>query len=75
MKRFVEVWKLKGGVVDPPRPVDDATQYRLALSVEMADAQDAQTLQRRATRRFAFERDPAPTVQELPRLIARRAQW
>ena len=50
MTRFVAVWSLKRGIVDPPEPLDAAGQREANLEAQ----NDAQT----AYRSVRYERDP-----------------
>jgi hypothetical protein len=56
MTRFVAVWSLQRGIIDPPEPLDDAGQ-RLANLEAQNDAQEAY----RAVR---YERDPPLTEEQ-----------
>jgi hypothetical protein len=56
MTRFVAVWSLQRGIIDPPEPLDDAGQ-RLANLEAQNDAQEAY----RAVR---YERDSPLTPEQ-----------
>jgi hypothetical protein len=80
MIRFVAVWSLKRGVIDPPEVLDEADQWRATESAAAADAVDRVTLQRRATRGYTVERDQLLLREEEARLrkpvvSARQEGW
>jgi len=58
MTRYVAIWSLKRGNIDPPELLDDAGQYRANVEANLCDRQDMETLRRRATYGFKLERDP-----------------
>lgn len=56
MTRFVAVWSLKRGSIDPPEPLDDAGQREANLEAQ----NDAQA----AYRSVRYERDPPLTAEQ-----------
>ena len=56
MTRFVAVWSLNRGIVDPPEPLDDAGQHAANLQAQN-DAQEAY-------RSVRYERDPPLTEEQ-----------
>ena len=56
MTRYVAIWSLKRGNIDPPELLDDAGQY--AANLEVQD--DAQA----AYRSVRYERDPPLTAEQ-----------
>jgi hypothetical protein len=64
MRRFVAVWSLTRGIINPPEPLDAAGQYAANLEADIGDQQDRKELQRRATLRYQIERDRPLTRAE-----------
>lgn len=64
MTRYVAVWTLQRGIIDPPEPLDAGGQYAANLQAEICDQQDCKKLQRRATFGYQIERDPPLTRAE-----------
>ena len=56
MTRFVAVWSLQRGIIDPPEPLDAAGQYAANLEAQ----NDAQA----AYRSVRYERDPPLTAEQ-----------
>ena len=55
MTRFVAIWSLKRGIINPPEPLDDAEQCEANLAVYNAQA---------AYRAVRYERDPPLTEEQ-----------
>ncbi len=67
MIRFVVVWTLRRGIVDPPEPLDDAGQRAANM--------EAQNDTQAAYRSVRYERDPPMTAeQEWMEELGRRTQ-
>jgi len=56
MTRYVAIWSLKRGIIDPPEPLDDAGECLANLEVQ----DDAQA----AYRAVRYERDPPLTAEQ-----------
>ena len=56
MTRFVAIWSLKRGIIDPPEPLDAAGQREANLEAQ----NDAQT----AYPSVRYERDPPLTAEQ-----------
>ena len=56
MTRYVAIWSLKRGNIDPPEPLDDAGECLANLEVQ----DDAQA----AYRAVRYERDPPLTAEQ-----------
>jgi len=56
MTRYVAIWSLKRGIIDPPEPLDDAGECLANLEVQ----DDAQA----AYRSVRYERDPPLTAEQ-----------
>ena len=67
MIRFVVVWTLRRGIVEPPEPLDDAGQRAANM--------EAQNDTQAAYRSVRYERDPPMTAeQEWMEELGRRTQ-
>lgn len=52
MTRFVAVWSLQRGIIDPPEPLDDAGQHLANMETQAA------------YRSVRYERDPPLTAEQ-----------
>jgi hypothetical protein len=58
MTRYVVIWSLMRGIVEPHEPLDPAGQYLANLEAQKCDEDDSRVLRRRATFGYQLERDP-----------------